>query len=309
MRDPTCVGPMSPRPVSVSSSNEGSQQRTTLTKNVLQGSSVPQSSAAYSGFIFENHFEGIGGFEAPDQDEFDEALASMELEGAGLARDLGVDSGTTQILPVQHHETLAKRARVADVSGFSQKGSVGHSGTPWPSLRPRMTGSPPVPAASAVSASHQRGSAVATPQPLQVAARTIQNTPQTHRAQPSQSPRAWSSGKPRFPVPQRPHCSSSAFHQGPLPSGAPVSSVKSPVSTPRSTSAPCPQPALQTPLVTNHLVQLVTATSRTPQQPSRPSTRPKTRRFPGPAGLLPHQVSDWFSGDTGSQERNSGVVL
>ncbi|KAM9000141.1 homologous recombination OB-fold protein isoform 2-T2 [Sarcophilus harrisii] len=48
---------------------------------------------------------------------------------------------------------------------------------------------------------------------------------------------------------------------------------------------------LQTPIVTNHLVQLVTATNRTPGMPAHLPTRAKTRRFPGPAGLLPHQHS------------------
>ncbi|XP_051014980.1 homologous recombination OB-fold protein [Acomys russatus] len=294
IRDPPCVGPMSPRPVSVSSSSEGSQQRRTLTENILQGSSGPQPSAAHSGFIFESRCEGIGGFEAPEQDEFDRALASMELEGAALELDLGVDGGATQILPAQHHKgpVLAKKARVADLSASSQKGAIVHCRSPWPSLRPGAAGSFPVPAASAVSASRQRGSAIAAPQPLQVAGRTIQNTPQTHLcAQPFQSPRAWPSDKPRFPAPERPHCSSSVVRQGPWPSRAPGSSVNSPASTPRSTSAPSPQPALQTPIVTNRLVQLVTATSRIPQQPSCPSMRPKTRRFPGPAGVLPHQHS------------------
>ncbi|XP_009980541.1 PREDICTED: uncharacterized protein C17orf53 homolog, partial [Tauraco erythrolophus] len=53
-----------------------------------------------------------------------------------------------------------------------------------------------------------------------------------------------------------------------------------------------PRPApgsLQTPVVTNHLVQLVTAASKAPG--ATPSLPPqgKTRRFPGPAGILPQQ--------------------
>ncbi|XP_028636498.1 uncharacterized protein C17orf53 homolog isoform X2 [Grammomys surdaster] len=293
VKDPPCTGTVSLRPVSVFSSSSSSQQRMTGTK-VLQDSSGPQSSAAHSGFIFESYRQDIGDFEAPDQDEFDKALASMELEGAGL--ELEVNSGAPQILPAKHCEDpiLAKKARVADLSGSFQKGPiVQNCRNPWPSLRPTTaTGSLPVSATSGISTSHQRGSPVAAPQYLPVAGRTVQNRPQSYvPGQPLRSPRSWSSGKLRFSGPQRPHCSSAVFCQGPLPSRAPVSSVDSPVSTPRCTSTTVTQPALQTPIVTNHLVQLVTATNRTPQQPSRPSIRAKTRRFPGPAGVLPHQHS------------------
>lgn len=271
----------------------------------------PQSSAAHSGFIFESHQWGVDDLEAPDQDEFDKALASMELEGAGL--ELEVSSGAAQIPPAKHCEDpiLAKKARVADLSGSFQKGPTIHCRNPWPSLRPTTaTGSLPVPAASGISTCHQRRSPVPAPQYLPTARRTIQNSPQSYvPSQPRQSPGVWSSGKPRFSGPQRPHCGSAAFCQGPLPPRAPVSSVESPVGTPSSSSTPVTQPALQTPVVTNHLVQLVTATNRTPQQPSRPSVRAKTRRFPGPAGLLPHQVSGWFSRARGSRERSSGLAL
>nr|KAF6454968.1 hypothetical protein HJG63_001724 [Rousettus aegyptiacus] len=71
-----------------------------------------------------------------------------------------------------------------------------------------------------------------------------------------------------------PHCSFGGF--GPTSPGTPPSYL---------------QAALQTPIVTNHLVQLVSAASRTPQQPTRTATHTKTRRFPGPAGILPHQHS------------------
>ncbi|KAM4645474.1 homologous recombination OB-fold protein [Amazona ochrocephala] len=51
---------------------------------------------------------------------------------------------------------------------------------------------------------------------------------------------------------------------------------------------PCPS-ALQTPVVTNHLVQLVTAANKAPGAAPRPPARGKARRFPGPAGILPQQ--------------------
>ncbi|XP_039556621.1 homologous recombination OB-fold protein isoform X2 [Passer montanus] len=62
----------------------------------------------------------------------------------------------------------------------------------------------------------------------------------------------------------------------------------------------CPQPWLpprpssgppSTPVVTNHLVQLVTAASRAPRAAPRAPARRESRRFPGPAGILPQQHS------------------
>lgn len=71
-----------------------------------------------------------------------------------------------------------------------------------------------------------------------------------------------------------------------------MSLVRCPLSAPKSPHcSPVPQAILQTPVVTNHLVQLVTAATRTPQL----CARRETRRFPGPAGVLPHQVRDSFS--------------
>ncbi|XP_005992265.1 homologous recombination OB-fold protein isoform X2 [Latimeria chalumnae] len=49
--------------------------------------------------------------------------------------------------------------------------------------------------------------------------------------------------------------------------------------------------SLQTPVVTNHLVQLVSAANQTPQSASLSVQRMNTRRFPGPAGILPEQHS------------------
>ncbi|KAB1266127.1 uncharacterized protein Cadr_000019526 [Camelus dromedarius] len=130
----------------------------------------------------ESKQQVIGGFEGPEQDEFDEVLASMELEGPNMELELGVSREATW---QREDSTLAKKARVADLSRSCQKGPM----------------------------------------------------PATH-----------------------------------------ITGVVS-------------AQALQTPVVTNHLVRLVTAASRTPQQPTHPITCAKTRRFPGPAGLLPHQHS------------------
>ncbi|XP_063079146.1 homologous recombination OB-fold protein [Engraulis encrasicolus] len=55
---------------------------------------------------------------------------------------------------------------------------------------------------------------------------------------------------------------------------------------------PTPSPrSLHTPVMTNHLVQLVSASKKTPQRTRSDPNRPKTRRFPGPAGMLPQQLS------------------
>ncbi|KAG9264206.1 hypothetical protein AMEX_G22461 [Astyanax mexicanus] len=60
--------------------------------------------------------------------------------------------------------------------------------------------------------------------------------------------------------------------------------------SPAPTQTRTPRP-LHTPVLTNHLVQLVSAASKTPQRPRSSTARPKTRRFPGPAGALPQQIS------------------
>ncbi|XP_019327471.1 PREDICTED: uncharacterized protein C17orf53 homolog [Aptenodytes forsteri] len=57
---------------------------------------------------------------------------------------------------------------------------------------------------------------------------------------------------------------------------------------PRQPLRPAPG-SLQTPVVTNHLVQLVTAASKAPRAAPRLPPQGKTRRFPGPAGILPQQ--------------------
>lgn len=58
----------------------------------------------------------------------------------------------------------------------------------------------------------------------------------------------------------------------------------------RSSTILSPHP-LHTPVLTNRLVQLVSASSKLPsKRPRSGCEQPRTRRFPGPAGLLPEQV-------------------
>ncbi|XP_018408227.1 PREDICTED: uncharacterized protein C17orf53 homolog [Nanorana parkeri] len=61
--------------------------------------------------------------------------------------------------------------------------------------------------------------------------------------------------------------------------------------TPQMPSRPHQPGTLQTPVVTNHLVQLVEAANKTPRVLAWETPPPKERRFPGPAGLLPQQAS------------------
>ncbi|XP_048859078.1 homologous recombination OB-fold protein isoform X2 [Brienomyrus brachyistius] len=75
--------------------------------------------------------------------------------------------------------------------------------------------------------------------------------------------------------------------------GGPAFGPLSPPYRPRSSvigSTPLMPHPLRTPILTNHLVQLVSASSRTPPKPPTPAPGPQTRRFPGPAGLLPQQL-------------------
>ncbi|KAK1877432.1 putative protein C17orf53 [Dissostichus eleginoides] len=86
--------------------------------------------------------------------------------------------------------------------------------------------------------------------------------------------------------PQRPWAT-----PGPSPQGRAIFESFSPVpcsSLNSSTLSPHP---LHTPVLTNRLVQLVSASNKLPQRrPRSEAHRPRTRRFPGPAGFLPEQL-------------------
>ncbi|XP_036923687.1 homologous recombination OB-fold protein [Sturnira hondurensis] len=328
-RGPPSTGTGPQRPVSAACSWTGNQRRATLTE-ALKEPARPQSSASHSLLPFESKQQVIGSFEGPEHDEFDKVLASMELEGPSMELELGVNSEATGILPTGQREDLilAKKARVAGLSSSCQKGpmpathmtgitpaqdqspdplvsSRRTSRSPQPHVRPGAMSNLPFPPASTVPAQQPRWEAcprtspLRGPPPLPAAGRPVQSSPQNRApCQSFQSPNAHLSGQPSFPRTPNSNYStpsravSGFFPWGPLQPRAPVSSVESPVGTPKGPHSPLvPQAALQTPIVTNHLVQLVTAANRTPQQPTRTATRAKTRRFPGPAGILPHQHS------------------
>ncbi|KAG1964448.1 homologous recombination OB-fold protein-like isoform X2 [Pimephales promelas] len=101
------------------------------------------------------------------------------------------------------------------------------------------------------------------------------------------------------PVTTRPPVVSPRCHMGtssprtPLqPRGSLFHSASSAID---SSSTLTPRP-LNTPVLTNHLVQLVSAANKTPQRPQSCMMITKARRFPGPAGALPQQVSQAVSG-------------
>ncbi|XP_053425330.1 homologous recombination OB-fold protein [Nycticebus coucang] len=325
---PPCTGIAPLRPVSTSSSWTGIQRGATLTE-VLREPARPQSSVPHPLVTFESQQQWIGGFEGPEQDEFDKVLASMELDGPDTELELGVNNEATQTLPAQQQQenpTLAKKAQVVDLSGSCWRGPMPathiagimsaqdkplgpnvHYGTPQPCLRPGVMGNLPDPTSSTVPSQQPhwegcpQGPPIRAPQPLQVVGGPIQSSPQNQLpSRPFHSPSVWSSGSSHFPRPQTSNSSCSTTSRTSsglllprhLQLGALVSSVKSPLGTTKGLhSSLVPQGALQAPMVTNHLVQLVSAANRTPQQTTHPSTRAKARRFPGPAGILPHQHS------------------
>ncbi|XP_061761470.1 homologous recombination OB-fold protein [Nerophis ophidion] len=76
-------------------------------------------------------------------------------------------------------------------------------------------------------------------------------------------------------------------HHAATPGPSPARSLFETVSSPSPASSPHP---LSTPVLTNRLVQLVSASSKVfRKRPRSEPHQPRTRRFPGPAGLLPEQ--------------------
>lgn len=294
----------------------------------LSGVGTP-SSASCPGVVLENQQQGIGDFEDPEQDEFDKVLADMELEGPGLEPELGLYRGAPRALPSwpkEDSQLAFKKAQDAELSQSGVKGpgpaahilgiisaqdgpSVPHvSGqTLQPCWSPRTTGAPnalAVPTQLACQKAWPQGSSSRASHPLLLRSSSRSHLP----SQPCPSPKTGVSSKPRFsrlPTPSTTLSSPStlgpgSFPRQPFPLRAPMSCGESPFGTPKG-----PQATLQTPIVTNRLVQLVSAASRTPQLSPCPAPHTKARRFPGPAGVLPHQVS---SGARTPQHKGSSTV-
>lgn len=135
------------------------------------------------------------------------------------------------------------------------------------------------------------------------------STSSTHKLSPRPLPTSLQSPSPRPVFPSAAKQSPNVF-TAPSPISRPHSRPQQP-QRPWATPGPSPQarglfetvsPApssstlsphpLHTPVLTNHLVQLVSASTKLSNKRARSGFhRPRTRRFPGPAGLLPEQVS------------------
>ncbi|XP_045155740.1 homologous recombination OB-fold protein [Echinops telfairi] len=301
------------RPVSTFGCWAGNQRRGILTEAPKE-SARPGVPAPGSRPPLESRQQAAGGLEGPDHDDFDTVLANMELEGPDM--ELGVRHEATGALPTWQGEdpVSAKKARVAELDqpcprGPAQAFHSRHQGyvssqgqrpdlpvhcrAPQRPLRPGAPGNPPTPMVSTVPTQQCRLLQAA--HPLQSARGPGPCSPQALLSrQPLQALGVWHGGKPGCPGPQAPQpgCPAMPSARSGFRPQAPGPSPEAPVCTPKGPhSSLVPQAALQTPMVTNHLVQLVTAASRTPQPPTRTAMRTRARRFPGPAGLLPHQHS------------------
>ncbi|XP_017688788.1 PREDICTED: uncharacterized protein C17orf53 homolog, partial [Lepidothrix coronata] len=247
-------------------------------------------------------FQGPPPRGAAPQDELDNELflaACMELEGpegpagAGAAPlPPGRGEHPTRIRPGKENAQecgIPKKLRVGEEPIPSSRGVQDRQGplpTPKGVLRPSTAGSwtprPPIsmgkPGSSAGSGSIP--------------------APGTPSLRPFQAPLGGSNsssclGGPRTP----PALSSPQPQQPPRPPSRPPGSTEPP-RPPLQMAAGFPNPTVvpnapgppNPPVVTNHLVQLVTAASKAPGASPRVPPCRESRRFPGPAGILPQQA-------------------
>ncbi|KAM6042008.1 homologous recombination OB-fold protein [Chlamydotis macqueenii] len=236
------------------------------------------------------------------QDELDNDLflaACMELEGPETAAGAGAvrpppsqwekppQMRTGQKSPPER--APPKKLRVGEGLVSPGPGGVQDRQDPLPTpqaapapklvLRPSAAGAcPPAPPTPLGKPGSSWGSS---PAPGGPAPRPFQASP----CQPGASSSSAGPRVPRTPTAQGPRQSCPPPR---LPPADPSASLSCAEPLPRQ----APRPALgslQTPVVTNHLVQLVTAASKAPGAAPRLPAQGKTRRFPGPAGILPQQ--------------------
>ncbi|XP_068274896.1 homologous recombination OB-fold protein [Nyctibius grandis] len=229
---------------------------------------------------------------AAPQDELDNDLflaACMELEGpevlggAGAARPppgRGEQPPQTRTGQESPQERAApKKLRVGEELGARQDPLPAPQAAPTPKLvlRPSAAGAcppgPPTPLAK------PGGSWGSVPAPGGLSPRPFQASPCLPGA-------SSSSAGLRVPRTPRPSCPLPQLPPRPPPNPPALMSCVEPAA--RQPPRPAPG-SLQTPVVTNHLVQLVTAASKAPGAAPRLPAQGKTRRFPGPAGILPQQ--------------------
>ncbi|XP_067168231.1 homologous recombination OB-fold protein isoform X1 [Apteryx mantelli] len=256
---------------------------------------------------------------ATPEDELDNNLflaACMELEVPDLPAEAGTDPGWREMPPglrareeSSQEQVPRKKPRVGEelVSpGSLQPG--GPRAAPAESRQEPLP-SPPADAAprlvlrpSAAGACSSRPAPLLNPgaswgsvsSPGDQTLRPFQASPcQPGANSSSVTPRAPQSSGVRSPMPQAPRQSCPV----PRPPGSgwrpPPRLPANPQPLMTCVEPPPRQPpreaTLQTPVVTNHLMQLVTAASKAPQAAPRVPAQGKNRRFPGPAGILPQQ--------------------
>ncbi|KAM6312049.1 homologous recombination OB-fold protein [Podargus strigoides] len=258
----------------------------------------PPSLRPLAGEQFVGHRGPPAGGAAP-QDEPDSDLflaACMELEGPEPPAGAGVTQRPprqwekpprmhTELETPQEWVTLKKLRMGEGLMSPSSGGGEDRQdplSAPGPAprlvLRPSTAGAcPPVPP----TPKGQPGSSILAPRG---APRPFQASP----CQPGASSSSMGLQVPRTPTAQTPRQCCPPPRLPPRPSSNPpalLSCVEPPLKQP-----PRPAPgSLQTPVVTNHLVQLVTAASKAPRAVPHLPPHGKTRRFPGPAGILPQQ--------------------
>ncbi|XP_055646012.1 homologous recombination OB-fold protein isoform X1 [Falco peregrinus] len=235
---------------------------------------------------------------AAPQDELDNDLflaACMELEGPELLAGTGQWEKPPWVRTGQgspQERVAPKKLRVGDELVPPGSGRAEDRQGPLPTpqaapapklvLRPSAASAcppqPPTPLGS------PGGSGGFIPAPRGPALRPFQ-VPLCQPTASSSSVGPWVSQPPTAQAPRQGCPPSQLPPRPPTNPPALVSSVEPP---PRQLLGPAPG-SLQTPVVTNHLVQLVTAASKAPGAAPRLPLQGKTRRFPGPAGILPQQ--------------------
>ncbi|KAM6334130.1 uncharacterized protein FN964_014042 isoform 3-T4 [Alca torda] len=237
---------------------------------------------------------------AAPQDELDNDLflaACMELEGPELPAGTGAawpGPGRWEKPPQTHtgqespqERAAPKKLRVGEE--LVSPGSRGVEGRqdplPTPQAAPKLVLRPSTasacPPGPPTPLGKPGGLCGFVPTPGGPALRPFQASP----CQPGASGSSVGLRMPRTPMAQAPRQSYPLPQRPPTNPPALMSCVE-PV--PRQPPRPA-LPSLQTPVVTNHLVQLVTAASKAPGATPRLPPQGKTRRFPGPAGILPQQ--------------------
>ncbi|XP_056609024.1 homologous recombination OB-fold protein [Triplophysa dalaica] len=197
-----------------------------------------------------------------DLDELDECVPQIVSQPQkNSASDLPLDS----ISPAKRMRPSASSGAAPAVSSRSFSSPV--SEMPRPLINPSSSAQGPTYMSYPTTPMQN-------PRLMRGPATTVSQFPRPVTPKPSVvSPQGWGGpSAPRTPLQPR----GSLFHSVSNPD-------PSPTLTPRQ---------LNTPVLTNHLVQLVSAANKTPQRPQSRVTRAQMRRFPGPAGALPQQVSE-----------------